>query len=273
MSEDEKKNLAQSLKEVEAELPPTGGVYPFLTGYLEEATGHFYDRVQVDEMSGVEEDLIAKKEIPLRERLDTMMSNVVKAFIPSAESKAAGAVPITSDREKAFALQNLPSGEAVTILIASRRLGHGDMYEFIEKCPNRNCQKKNKISFDLKNLPTRVPEDRKSRTHEVKIRDGSVFKFNVLLTSMDDMLEDLQKSTGDKYTSQLFVRLVNPEKKISFEDLKKVKSPDREIMRKAIRDHEPSIKTDTTVECDGCGTEWESDMEVFTKGFFFPTEM
>jgi len=269
----EEKQSLNKILDVENEIPPTKGIYPLITGYVEESTGHLYDRIEVEEMSGVEEALLIDKTIPLRERLDTMMMNVVKALHPSAEAKAKGAVPISGDRERAFGVQSLPSGESVTILVASRRLGHGDTYEFKEKCPNRNCQKVNKVTFDLKNLPVRRPKSKTERTFEVAIRSGQKFQFKVLTIGMDEQLEDLTKATNDKFTAQIFVRMIGQSEDVNFEYVKHMKSADRELMRKAIRDHEPSITTDTTVECDSCGTEWTSDMEVFSKGFFFPTEI
>jgi hypothetical protein len=254
------------------ELVEFDGVVKLMGPYTDE-DGRTYDRLLVEEMSGKDEKLLTKRNIPIRDRFLQILTNTVMEVCPSTESRIKGALPISDKGAIKYVIQRLCVGDLPWILSQIRRLGPaGDSYDFeVGKCSLNDCSTINTYKVDLSQLSKRDVEF--VDQYEVVLpRSKRTVVLKQMRTSQEQAMEELSVAIDDQMSAMLFIRIVSVDGKPPVLDvIQNLKTTDREALRVAITKHEPSLElAGKQVKCAVCGTWNEFDINLLTPSFFFP---
>lgn len=251
-----------------------------LGGYLSK-DGILYDRVMVREVSGVEEDLMAKKDIPIRARIEGVVISCIKSFLPAKVQQVDLAeldvnvkvVPIEDPKLIRQAVIDLPANDRPFILLELRKLSPGPIFWYEASCPRERCQADQKKFTDLRLLKTTSAVDPYLRTYQVDIGGGSTATMKVMLGSDEVKLEEIQETTDDEYTPSLYVRtLAINGKPATYDMVKALGTGQRMKMRWALQKNESDVQTVVKHKCSSCGKEFKLGIQIGTSDFFFPSE-
>lgn len=278
----------QSSYEPLTESNPEAGTYRLVGGYLDE-NGELHKEVEIEAMSGHEEDMLGNRKIPVVLRLNGVLSRVVKRL-----------GTITDRGTISRAVNDMPLGSRQHLLVCMRITSHWmtekDVYKFLAKCPRQTCQEEDNYQVDLLSLEHYEPEDPSRQHYEVQLPySGDKVSWRVLPGEWDHALDLMRRKEPNEYlTHAIMSRLLSVNGKhvslsisdVLSNDLKKVKTNrrsievkkmskdwktgDRDFLRASFLEHEPGIDTDIQCECDSCGNKFTIPLDVAQESFFFP---
>lgn len=238
------------------------GVFLLPGGYVDDEK-NVHKEVEVTELTGEEEDILASRQASSLQKINKALTNCIKR------------VGTISEREKIedIVSNKLTSSDRMFLLIGLRRVSLGDDYPFEVTCP---CEKKVKMRMvqDLSETMTVEPEkDPLCRNYTVELRDGKKAICKVM-TGEDEAKRDRMKSQAskDKLTLAILLRVVELDgKPANLRSLKKLGSKDRNALRSAFTKHEVSIGESVPVTCNQCDREFNVELEFGQPDFFFPS--
>ena len=265
------------------------GVYQLVGGYLDEQ-GVVHKEVKVRSLSGEEEELLGNDSIDVLDRL-TSVSISCTERLGTIEDRG----------EIAKAIHRLSMGSHTHLLIALRRVTHWkrhkDIYEMDVRCPL--CKQVNSYAVNLGTLDVFEMEDPTKRefTEELldcgkqvtwrlaglpqskifqavarsKAQDHLVFSISIMarMVSIDGQdvrlrMEDfVQEGQRKLYFSRRATAI--------YEMVKKWTSGDRDQLREAFLKKEPGVDTDLEFTCKSCNEDFQGELDVTQKTFFFPS--
>ena len=164
-------------------------------GWIDEEGAVHQDFI-VEEMSGVEEDLLAGKG-PVLPRLNKVILNCLTQLGELSEKG-----PL------AKAVNGLTATDRMLLLVSIRRASLGDMYRTKIKCPS--CKTESHIALDLAGLETREMSDPSKREFESTLCTGKVVKWHVMTGHDEAWLQTRRKkaqSSGDVITLAMLSRV------------------------------------------------------------------
>jgi len=236
--------------------PKSGvGIFDLPCGYLDR-NGTLHKEVQIHEMTGAEEDLLAAKKIKASKKMNSLVAACIDLI-----------GDITDKGKIASIIPQLLLGDRVFLLFAIRRVSFGDDYMINEQCPE--CDVKSLFTVNLGELQTKEMPDPSQRLYEVELSKG-VFKFHppsgideAAMTEMSNGLDDLSMS--------ILMRAVSYNGlPVNLQIIKSLSVRDRNRLRTIFDEVEGGVDTAINFTCASCEHTFKKDVGMDT-GFFFPS--
>lgn len=224
----------------------------------------------VQEMTGVEEDLLAGKG-DLMVRLNQVILNCMVSLGGVNEKNVLGGL-----------VRTMTAVDRMILLIAIRRASLGDIYRVKYNCPS--CSSTNNASVDLSALEV-TPASSESNEHLLTLGSGREVKWHTMTGQDEEWLQSQQKrqeKTGraDIMTLAMLTRVdeIDGEKvdrkgnlRGALGVLKALRLSERNELRESFKGSEGAIDTEIEYECASCGHEFAADLDVGQVTFFFPS--
>lgn len=227
-------------------------------GYIDEQ-GRLHTHVEVKEITGDEEEVLAAPNMHVNKKLSTLMAACTTAIGEyRGRDQIAKIVP------------DLTQGDRFYIMFAIRRVSLGDEMPLISKCPG--CEQEQKVSVNLADLDLIKMKDPMRRTYTLTLpKSGKPVQMKVLTVRGEDMIAKASETGKDRLTAALLARTESIDgKPATLSDLKALSLLDRQFLRTEWQDYEGGVDTTVEVGCGACGLEYEMDVEPGSEGFFNP---
>jgi len=238
----------------------TVGVYTLPCGWID-PEGELVTDVQIREMTGNEEDMMASTKIQPHEKVTLLLAGCTERL---------GSV---TDKGKLTRLMDdLTLGDRLYLLFAIRRTTLGDELPVRETCPE--CGDRSLYVLDLSELKVEPMADPKKRVFDVKLPSGVDARFRVSTGDGErKALKFTKKGGTDALSLALLMRLelLNGEPP-NLKGVKDLSLKDRLKLREEFQKVEGGIDTALDLECPACSHEWEEDIDIGNRNFFFPSE-
>ena len=239
----------------------TLGVFELPCGYIDPKTQELITDVEVREITGYEEDMLASDKIPNSQKITLLLTGCIVRFGVVTDATRIGRM-----------VQNLTTGDKTFLVFAIRRVTLGDELPIRERCPS--CGVSTLFIVDLKEeLQAKVMPDRRKRVFDVVLPSGKTARFRVSSGTDESRLARMRgkKKNLDGPSQAILMRLelLNDEPPT----LKMVKSlgmSDRRYLMKKFLEVEGGIDTTLELDCPACGYDWKKDLDMKTASFFSP---
>jgi hypothetical protein len=239
----------------------TLGIFELPCGHLDVETQELAIEVQVREITGHEEDMLASKQIPSSQKITNLLSGCVIRL---------GAVEDSGQLNRM--VRELPLGDRVFLVFAIRRVTLGDDLPVREKCPS--CGLTTLFMVDLaEELQPKPMPDRMKRVFDAELPSGKQIRFRVSVGSDEVRMAKLQqrKQAADALSHAILMRLELLEgEKPTMKMVKSLGMRDRLFIREEFQRVEGGVDTTLELECPSCRHEWEKDLDLGASSFFFP---
>lgn len=248
-----------------AQLPPAiklglvqGGVIYLPCGYVDE-TGELHDRVELRELKGHEEDILASGKISNAEKITQIIGNcTIKLGTISERGQLVAAAG------------RLTIADRVVLMLNLRALSLGPDYEFEIVCPK--CAQPNPAKVALNELDVWPPQDRRLREYTVNLPSGKVAVVKIMTAEDELKLERLSRER-DQLSLALLARIrLLGGKQPTLADVKDLGIRDRGFIRDQYERIEGGVDTDIEIKCPSCRHEFKSTIDVGQPSFFFPRD-
>jgi hypothetical protein len=238
------------------------GVFELPCGYIDPDTQELITEVQVREITGYEEDMLASKQLSSVAKISALLCGCVVRL--GAED---------NKNKLARMLRTLPQGDRVFLVFMIRRVTLGDEFPVTEVCPNRRCEEETTFMIDIgADLDVKQMPNPMKRVYDCTLPSGIKARFRVSTGADEEAMAKFskRKAQPDAVSLAILLRLelLDEEKP----DLKMVKSlgmRDRQFLRDQFEYVEGGVDTTLEFECPACGREWSKDnLDLSTTGFF-----
>ena len=232
--------------------------YELPIGYLD-PEGNIHTTVEIREMTGYEEDILASKSMPPAKKMGELMARCVEAV---------GAV---RDKDKIRQiLKKLTIGDRTFLIFAIRRATFGDECPFDWTCPS--CSETGTYRVNLGEFTIKNMEDPTKRQFTVTTPKGRTIIFKTLTGEDEALMERAAKNTKDALSLALMTRIVQIDgQPASLPAIKSFSMADRNFIRNKFEEMDGGVDTSMDMVCKSCMTETKSEFD-FQSGFFFPSE-
>lgn len=238
----------------------TVGAYTLPCGWLD-SEGELVTDVEVREMTGNEEDMMASTKIQPHEKVTMLLAGCTTRL-----------GEVTDKGKLTRLMDELTLGDRLYLLFAIRRTTLGDELPVRETCPE--CGDRSLYVMDLSELKVLPMEDPKKRIFDVELPSGTTARFRVSTGAGEKQaIKYAKKANNDGLSLALMMRLelLNGEPP-SLKAVKNLGLKDRLKLRDEFQEVEGGIDTALDLECPACGHEWEEDIDIGNRNFFFPSE-
>lgn len=243
---------------METAKPPIG-VYTLPAGYIDLASNELWTDVEVRELRGREEDLLASRQVPNEKKLSALLSSCLMRV-----------GPITDKGRIAQIVEELTVGDRVYLLFAIRRVTLGNDLPVREECPNSNCKAKNLFVIDLSELTIKAMPDPRKRIYDVTLPSGRTARFRTSIGADESRVaKQVKRTQMDEGSQMLLMRLelVDGEPP-TIATLQDMGMRDRAFLREQFEAVEGGVDTTIQLDCPSCGQEWEKDLNLASADFF-----
>lgn len=240
----------------------TTGIYELPCGYLDPRTQELVREVEVREITGHEEDMLASQQIPSPQKISSLLAGCVTRI-----------GEVTDKGLIAGMVQDMTLGDRVFLIFSIRRVTLGDELPVREKCPE--CKTTTLFMVDLEeDLDPKPMPDPMKRVYDVVLPSGIKARFRVS-TGRDEAhlakLAKRQKQKSDALSQSILLRLeLLGDEKPTLKMVKSLGMRDRNFLREQFQEVEGGVDTTLELECPACGYEWEKDLDLSAANFFFP---
>lgn len=255
MSND-KATFSESINQQQLETPKsTVGIYELPCGYID-PQGVLHIEVQLREMTGREEDLLASNKIAPQKKIN--------ALIAACTERIGN---VTDKMQIQNIISTLTQGDRVFLLIAIRRTTLGDDLPMEEECPE--CKMKGNYIANLGTLDIKRMADPMRRVFDMTLPSGKTIRFRVSNGSDEDRVAKVPDE--EKLSMMLLCRTeVLNGKPPTMMDIKNLGWRDRQALRDAFEDNDGGVDSSLELGCPACGHEFKRDLDLGAQGFFFP---
>lgn len=237
------------------------GAYQLPTGYLDEA-GVLHRDVVVREITGVEEDLLGSRKMPIHVRMEKIIQNCTESIGTLSEKNSANWSRI---------IKGLPVSDRLFLLLKIRTVSIGAPFKFKTQCTSCGEVSDQVVSLDdfkISGLPDPsvrhwkgvLPRSKKPYT--AKVQTGFEEEKIASLSTSEDML-----------TLAIIARLVDfdGEQPVKLASIKHLTMADRDYLRNDFKSHEGNVDNEVDVVCPKCDVEFKTAIDIGTPSFFFPS--
>lgn len=222
----------------------------------------------VHEMTGREEDLLTGKGAALP-RINQIIANCTDR--------------IGNISDRAFisrAVGSLSASDRMVALIAIRRASLGDFYEVKVNCPKESCGRAIRYTLNLSEIEIRPMSDRGKRQFEHALPSGRIVQWHVMTSQDEEWLNAKARRKEDVLTLAILSRVDSvgdvkierdKNKNEAMEVIKSLTTRDRNFIRTIFEQNEGHVDTNVDFLCPECEHEWQAELEIGQKGFFFPS--
>jgi hypothetical protein len=234
------------------------------------------DEVEIREITGYEEDILANKEIPSMRKMSLVMA---KCMVSIGNKDG---VKITDKTMFEKIVNELPIGDRLFLLISLRNLSTGTTrFRFSVKCAI--CKEDKKACVDLKDLKIKQPKDKMLRQYDVTLPSGKSVRMRIMTGVHERGLQNINKRYPDSvFSAALSARVVSIEGKEYVDKelinrLKKLSLIDRNYLRSVYDEYEGGIDTEVEVPLEDCSRDdcpgiIKTDIDLGSSDFFFPSQ-
>jgi hypothetical protein len=254
-----------------------------LPNAIRQTDGKWVKEVEIDEMTGEEEDILADqtrkpggKGILAKSSSQRMTEVLARCTVRVGEEvRPNGQTRDTAPRyfekhwEKAFI------GDRGFATIRLRQYSHGNIYRFEDTCPSCGKQLKN-VQVDLADLKvTDIPIELVKDMHPFTAPSGLRVEWRPFVGTDEGKVADIMRDRKSDFLSYLFMlRLATVNGEVpTVQSVKKLKSSDRRAIMEQFDSIEGGIDTNVEIVCDSeaCDTEFTRKLAVGNPSFFFPS--
>jgi len=226
---------------------PCGVVFP---------DGSLVTEVQVREMTGREEDLLASSKLAPVKKINALLVACTERIGHVTDKQAISQI-----------IYGMTQGDRVFLLIAIRRASLGDDIPLEHACPA--CEQKGYYIQDLSELTIKAMKDPLKRVYDVVLPSGKTAKFRAGSGADEERLAKV--ADDEKLSVMLLCRTQEIAGKTpSINDIKGLSFRDRQALRAAFEEHDGGVDTTTELVCSSCGHAFKLDIDLGNQGFFFP---
>lgn len=234
-------------------------------GYFDAEEGVVYNQAVLSEITGVEEDMLTSRSIPMIQRINMVLANCVKSL-------SSGTGKVISGQAEIFKIvRHLPIADRTFITFALRRISLGDDFAFSVDC--ESCSNKLKKVVNLKDLEVEQAPEPEKRVYDLKLPSGKTARWKVGDGIGEEKMSKLILSRQDKdmMTRSIETRMVELDgKPCSYGQIRALTLRDRNALRQDFDAKEGGIDASVGVACEHCGTLFDAIVGIGTEGFFFP---
>lgn len=237
------------------------GAFELPCGHLDLETNVLTRDIEIREMTGNEEDMLASPSIPSSRKVTMLLAGCLTRL-----------GPVTDKGKLAQMVDDLPMGDRMYLLFAIRRTTLGDEMPVREACPE--CKVKSLFMLDLSDMTVKQMPDPMKRIYDVSLPSGTTARFRVSTGKEEHkMAKVMKKERTDSLSQALMMRLemLNDEPP-TLAAVKSLSLRDRLALRDKFQEVEGGIDTAMDFECPACGHEWSEDLDIGNRNFFFPSE-
>lgn len=254
------------------EARPDTGEFALSGGYVKD--GHLYNKVVLRGMTGVEEDALAARRVPVQKRIDTVIKNCIVSMSDN------GGMVLTEKDDIAKAVGSLTATDRTILIIGIRIASLDSKYAFDVRCPE--CETTVHTAVDLTEFLKDVvpmPEPMKRVGYDVTLPSGKRVLWDVLTSSKEaEVGQRNRQLPGDAVSMSLLARITTIDgHQATLDEVKALSLKDRNALRAAFEKAEGSINVDIEdIICTNpsCGAIFKSSLDLGQSGFFSPgTEM
>lgn len=232
-------------------------VFNLVHGYVDKEGVCHYE-AEVREMTGVEEDILGDRRIPVGQRMDKILANCTVRIGTLTESKQIQTV-----------IRKLTVADRLRLLIGVRIVSFEPSYAFRAKCSE--CGSENNFTVGLDTLEVDYPEDRLLRQLDIVLPSGAKCKFHILTGEDETKMAAARKDAKDLMSLAIMARLDELSgKKPDMAEIKRLSMRDRNFLRQNFMRTEGGVKTEVDVDCPSCGKAFKSECDIGQANFFFP---
>lgn len=228
----------------------------------------------IDELRGKQQNYLANRELVIGNigHIPKILADCVKSL------ETAEGVQWKGNMEDA--VEKLSAGDLEILLIKIRENTYGERFYFEAECTH--CQHKNKnLRIDLDKLevePLSVIDmlDKERVSFELP---KSKKKVQLKPLYLKDLFESIKimKNKPDKLITSaiaLSIKSIDAKTKITSDDIDELPSKDLMFLKDKLESIklEGTIDTKVEVNCQGCGKDFESKMDVYSSDFFDPSK-
>ena len=233
------------------------GIFELPCGFLD-TDGTLHTEVEVSEITGHEEDMMAARSIPHYKKMGTLIARCVKRI-----------GTITDRGRISMITSDLTIGDRAFLIFAIRRVTLGDLLPFDSTCPK--CEKSAAYSISLADLDVKKMADPKKRIYDITLPSKKMVRFHVMVGRDEENLAK-KDMPDDSLSAALLARLEMLDgKPPTIGDLKSMSARDRNHLRSTFEEVEGGVDVSIDMTCRLCGHEWESEVDPGQAGFFFPS--
>lgn len=240
------------------------GVYILPCGYLDAETNELVTEVEVKEITGHEEDMLASTQVPNHRKLTSLIAGCVTRL---------GSI---TDRAKLVKVADeLLIGDRVFLLFAIRRVSLGDELPVRETCPE--CKRKHLYVVDLSDLDMKAMPEPTKRVYDFSLPTGKKVRFRVSNGKDEERVAKImKKQRDDALSAMILMRLeLLGDEAPTLDTIKALSMRDRHALRDEFNRVEGGVDTSMDFTCPNpeCEHEWSKDLDLGAAGFFFPSEV
>lgn len=235
------------------------GIFELPCGYLD-ATGVLHTEVEVREITGAEEDMLASKSVPPARKMGELITRCLTRV-----------GMITEPVKMHEVTQSLPVGDRVYLIFALRRVTFGDEYSFQDECPSEDCKRKSLYSIDLSTLEKKDMPDRMKRVFTAKLPSGKDVTYRTMYGADEERVAKFSR-TDDAISQTMLLRLeMLAGEPPTLKSVKALGMKDRQAIRALFEAVDGGVDTTVEMECPVCGHAFERELDIGHPSFFFPS--
>ena len=241
---------------------PPIGIFKLPCGYLDVDTNELHDEIEVREITGHEEDMLASKQVKGEDKYSTLLSACITRI-----------GTLTDKAKIKRAVMDLTTGDRMFAMFAIRRVTLGDETPIREVCQNKECKVSTLFVIDLNDLTVDYMEEPRKRVYDMKLPSGMAVRFRIS-TGHDEQTRTQVKARNknDLASMVLMMRIeMLGDEPPTLATVKALSLRDRHALRKEMERVEGGVDLELEMECPVCGHEWKQDLAV-GMSFLFPSE-
>lgn len=249
----------QMMLQQQIEVPKSAtGIFTLPCGYLS-PDGVLHREIDLREMTGKEEDLLASKKTDSAKKMNELFVRcLVRIGALTERPQIAAAVP------------ELLLGDRTFLMFAIRRVTLGDEYPFKHRCPE--CEKESLYMVDLSEISIKeMPDPTKRSFDGVLPASGKTFRFHLLCGRDETRLASVEDPEA-KMTQAMQMRLdMFDERPVDKAALQALGLKDRNALRERFDEVDGGVDTAVELTCPKCDHDYSTDLDISQSGFFFPS--
>jgi len=234
--------------------------YVLPCGWLDE-DGNLVRDVVLREFSGVEEDILASEKLQSAQKMEMILANTLVKLGNIDDARVISEI-----------LPKMPVGDRVFLLLSTRRTSLGDSFPYIAKCPE--CRHKELFTVDLDELKIQPMPDPTKRVFDAEIPGGHSVRWHVMTGERELKISafPLQQRKNASVSLSILARLeLLDDHPVNLPQIQRLSMEQRNALRDMFSENEGGVDTSVEFECPACGAEWEEDLDISQRGFFFPS--
>lgn len=235
--------------------------YELPTGWLDTETGELYKEIELREITGEEEDMLASTRMSAGVKMNNLMTACIQKIGPHTDKSKIRSI-----------LDELVSNDRFFLVYKIREISLGPVYKFQTPC--LHCQDNQLRMVDLSEVVIPGLLEPKKRIYEGTLpRSKSPYRWKVQDGRSEDFAQKLLEKNKDDILSTIIQQRVQEidRQPVSLNLLKKLPLADRIFLRSEFTKIEGEVDDKIIVDCPKCGQTFEVTADVAKKEFFFPT--